>query len=113
MLEQYKATGSIYKIYPLKNHGERFRTREFVLLIPDGSYQQFVKFQLRNLKCDLLEHFQEEDEVTVHFNLEGRPFIKNGIEEIYSHLSVWQIEIARPYKAAIPGLNDKIDDLPF
>jgi hypothetical protein len=113
MLGQYKATGSIYKIFPVKTIGEKFQVREFVLLIPDEGYQQFVKFQLKNQKCDLLEHFQLEDEVTVLFNLSGRIAQKNGNEEFYTSLSAWQIESSRQQKAPLPGINERKDDLPF
>ncbi|RDV14017.1 DUF3127 domain-containing protein [Pontibacter diazotrophicus] len=92
--------GKLYETFEEQQVSDKFKKREFVLEIPDGSYTQYVKFQLTQDKCSLLEAFKNGDEVKVTFNLTGKPFTKNGTTMYFTNLQAWRLE---PAGANTPG----------
>jgi single-strand DNA-binding protein len=130
----FDVQGRMHEIFDEAQVSDKFRKREFVLEIPDGSYTQYIKFQLTQDKCNLLDQFKTGDEVKVTFNLSGKPFTKNGTTMYFTNLSAWRIEsatagappanagnnngnfraAASPQPAASSFLTDEADnDLPF
>src|SRR5688572_8568401 len=90
----YDAQGKLHEIFDEQQVSEKFKKREFVLEIPDGAYTQFIKFQLTQDKCNLLDGFNVGDEVKVAFNLSGKPFTKNGTTMYFTNLGAWRLEAA-------------------
>ena len=86
--------GKLYEVFEEQQISDKFRKREFVLEIPDGSYTQYVKFQLTQDKCSLLDAYKNGDEVKVTFNLTGKPFTKNGQTMYFTNLQAWRMEPA-------------------
>ncbi|MFC5270289.1 DUF3127 domain-containing protein [Adhaeribacter terreus] len=122
----YDAQGKLHEIFDEQQVSEKFKKREFVLEIPDGAYTQFIKFQLTQDKCNLLDQYNVGDEVKVAFNLSGKPFTKNGTTMYFTNLGAWRIEpagapqaggqqrAAAPQAAASTFAMDEADnDLPF
>ena len=124
----FDVQGRIHEIFAENRVSEKFRKREFVLEIPDGSYTQYPKFQLTQDKCNLLDQFKIGDEVKVAFNLSGKPFTKDGTTMYFTNLSAWRIELAgaaparngntgyaqEPASSSSPFANAEVDnDLPF
>ncbi|MFP6663129.1 MAG: DUF3127 domain-containing protein [Deltaproteobacteria bacterium] len=100
--------GRIYKIEETKQITERFRKREFVLVLEENSeYPQYVQFQLTGNRVDKINDFKVGDEVKVDFSLRGREWTspKNEIR-YFNSLDVWDlIRIGDQQQAA--------DDMPF
>ena len=123
----YDAQGKLHEIFDEQQVSEKFRKREFVLEIPDGAYTQYIKFQLTQDKCNLLDQYKVGDEVKVAFNLSGKPFTKNGTTMYFTNLGAWRIEPAsgnngggqpNNYAAAQPAaasfvMDEADNDLPF
>ena len=124
----YDAQGKLHEIFDEQQVSEKFRKREFVLEIPDGAYTQFIKFQLTQDKCSLLDQYKVGDEVKVAFNLSGKPFTKNGTTMYFTNLGAWRIEpanggnngggnqnnyAAAPAAAASFVMDEADNDLPF
>ena len=123
----YDAQGKLHEIFDEQQVSEKFRKREFVLEIPDGAYTQFIKFQLTQDKCNLLDQYKVGDEVKVAFNLSGKPFTKNGTTMYFTNLGAWRIEpasgnqgggqqngyAAQPAAAASFVMDEADNDLPF
>ena len=86
--------GKLYEVFEEQQVSEKFRKREFVLEIPDGSFTQYCKFQLTQDKCNLVDQFKPGDEVKVTFNLTGKPFTKNGQTMYFTNLQAWRVEAA-------------------
>lgn len=78
----------IYKIFDVQVVSEKFQKREFVLEVQDGSYAQYVKFQLVQDKCDLIDSYAVGDQVKVHFNLRGREWQ----DKFFTNLDAWKLE---------------------
>jgi single-strand DNA-binding protein len=116
--------GILHKIFQPKQKSEKFTSREFVIETPDEKYPQFIKFQLTQDRCGLIDNFKEGEEITVHFDLRGREWN----EKYFTNLNAWRIEGAEQtatevvssedapqgYKAAANSapVGEK-DDLPF
>lgn len=87
-----EAQGVIHAIFPEKQVSEKFRLRDFVLEMVDGTYTQFIKFQLSQDKCSLIDQFKVGDKAKVLFNLAGKPFEKGGVTTYFTNLNAWRIE---------------------
>ncbi len=124
----FEVQGRLHEIFDEVQVSDKFRKREFVLEIPDGSFTQHVKFQLTQDKCGVVDQYKIGDEVKVNFNLSGKPFTKNGTTMYFTNLQAWRIENAgaasgggkaSPNRAEQPATNspfltEEIDnDLPF
>jgi len=126
MANKFEATGTLYEIFPSQKLSDKFTKREFVLEVLEGRYPEYIKFQLVNDKCDLIDSYQKNQAVTIHFNLKGKPFQdRNGIMQFYNNLDCWRIETANlatnpdngsmnqaPAQDTFAGSQD-MDDLPF
>jgi len=91
----YELSGKLF----LKNEevviSDRFKKREFVVLTEDDKgaqvYTEHVKFQLTQDKCDLIDKYNEGDEVTVKFNIKGNKWEKDGETSYFTNLDAWGI----------------------
>ena len=71
----FETKGILHKIFPTESRGEKkFLTRDFILEKKDekSEYSQFVKMQVTGDRCDVLDRFEENQEVSVRFDLRGR-----------------------------------------
>lgn len=119
-------TGKLHKVFDTEQKTESFKAREFVIET-QGEYPQFVKFQLTQDRCDLIENYKEGDSLKVHFDLRGREW--QG--KYFTNLNAWKIEaegdMSRPTpeenfnqdtpQVSAPESNidsrEDLDDLPF
>ncbi|AZQ62266.1 MULTISPECIES: DUF3127 domain-containing protein [Flammeovirga] len=90
----FEVVGKIEKIMDTQQVSDRFKKRDFVLLIQDGSYPQYIKFQATQDRCTLLDSFNEGDDIAVTFDLKGRPFDKGGETIYFTNLEAWRINAA-------------------
>ena len=126
---EYQITGKVAEVYPVNRVSERFRKREFVIEHKDSSSGQafvdFIKIQLTQERCDLIDESWLRQEVTVTFNLKGNRWEKNGMVNYITNLNA--LSVVRgvseaeggDHAAPLPGLEDapppdpELDDLPF
>ena len=92
----FELTGKIFEIYPTQQKTEKFKSREFVLetikQVGDRSITDYVKFQTTNDKCDALNRYKVGDTVTIHFNIRGNKWEKDGKVSYFTNLDAWRIE---------------------
>ena len=84
----FEIEGTLHKKYDTEKKSERFQAREFVLLVEDGSYPQYIKFQLTQDRCNVIDDAEEGQMIKVHFDLRGREW--NG--KYFTNLNAWRIE---------------------
>ncbi len=120
----FEIEGTLHKKYDIESKSSSFQTREFVIAT-EGTYPQFVKFQLTQDKCGVIDRFNEGDRVKVSFDLRGREW--QG--KYFTNLNAWRVDAAgqtqgmtAPGREAPPvteapdfnnGLPNDFDDLPF
>jgi single-strand DNA-binding protein len=90
----FTITGEIKEIFPEQQINERFKKREFVLTVADGSFTQQILFQLIQDKCGLISSYKPGDRIKVNFNLKGREWKDNktGNIKYFNSIEAWRIE---------------------
>lgn len=87
----FKMTGQMKEIFDTKTTDKGFRTREFILYVP-GQYEQEIKFQAQGDRCDVLENFKINQNVTITFGISGKSYTnKEGVKNWFNQLVLWQI----------------------
>lgn len=83
----FETEGIVHKIFETEKKTETFRAREFVIKQGD-QYPQFIKFQLTQDRCDILDSCKEGDKLKVHFDLKGREWN----DKYFTNLNAWKVE---------------------
>ena len=88
--------GKILEISDTQQVTNTFKKREFVVEYAENpQYPEFIKFELIQDKCDLLNTFKVGDELDVHFNLKGRKWTDpKGEVKYFNSLQAWRLEAA-------------------
>lgn len=94
----FETEGVIHKIFDTENKTDSFKAREFVIK-QEGNYPQFIKFQLTQDRCDLVENYKEGDKVKVSFDLRGREWN----EKYFTNLNAWRVEAVAQEQVAATG----------
>lgn len=93
MSEVLKIKGTVYKVSQEEIKSEKFKKREVILEVIEGTYKQYLTVQFSNAKCDLLNNVRQGDMISVSINLKGRLWTGNdGIEKSFNTFEGWQIE---------------------
>lgn len=124
----FEIEGILHKKYEIESKSSSFQTREFVITT-EGTYPQYVKFQLTQDKCGVIDPCNEGEKVKVYFDLRGREW--QG--KYFTNLNAWKVEKISGTNAEIQsaatmpnmppvfeenqdmssGLPADFDDLPF
>jgi hypothetical protein len=118
----YEVEGKLHKKFDMEQKSGTFQTREFVILV-ESQYPQYVKFQLVQDRCEIIDPFEEGSNLKVYFDLRGREW--QG--KYFTNLQAWRVEAAsaetkpRPtagnFPTSAPATNgdegSSYDDLPF
>ncbi len=102
--------GTLVESFPTQQIKETFKKREFVIEtkkdIGTGIISDFIKFQLTQQKCDLLDVYKVGDQVKVHFNLRGSKWTKqDGTIGYITNLEAWRLEKADGATAQAPSTS--------
>jgi len=103
---------------------EKFKKRDLIVIEESNpNYPQVLQFQATQDKVNLLDELREGDEVTIHFNLNGREFTKDGKTSVFNSLNIWKLDINKnssgdtkpQYQAPldVSNPNEDLDELPF
>ncbi|MBT28696.1 MAG: hypothetical protein CMO01_03465 [Thalassobius sp.] len=106
----FEVKGKLVEIYDENQVTDKFKKREFVLEVQDGMYSEFVKMQLLQDKCDLVNAFNVGDEVNVSFNLKGRPYTRDGKTTYFTNLDAWRINPVNQVETESPSNSSSAPD---
>ena len=86
----FEITGKIIDIFPVNQVSDKFRKREFVIERKEtgGSalFIDYIKFQLLQDKCDLINESFMNEEVKVIFNIKGNRWERDGRVNYFTNL---------------------------
>jgi hypothetical protein len=121
----FEVEGRLHKKFDTENKTDSFQAREFVIETNNGNYPQFIKFQLTQDRCPMVDPYNEGEQIKVHFDLRGREW--NG--RYFTNLNAWRVEKAAaaqventptsagdmsfPSASDEPTVQANNDDLPF
>jgi hypothetical protein len=124
----FEINGKVIDISPVNQVSDKFKKREFVIEKKETGgaavFIDYIKFQLIQDKCDLInESFLNED-VKIWFNLKGNKWERDGKVNYFTNLDAWKIEKissqvkdqnapSRTVLEDIPPEIDELSDLPF
>lgn len=124
----FEITGKVIEIAPVNQVSDKFKKREFVIEKKETGgaavFIDYIKFQLVQDKCDLINESFLNEEIKVWFNLKGNKWERDGKVNYFTNLDAWKIEKissqvreqgvqSRPALEDIPPENDELSDLPF
>jgi hypothetical protein len=103
----FEVVGKLIKKYDTENKTGSFQAREFVIEV-EGQYPQYVKFQLVQDRCALLDAYSEGDSIKVSFDLRGREW--QG--KYFTNLNAWRLEAAESTDAGATAGGGASQPLP-
>ena len=125
----FEITGKVIDISPVNQVSEKFRKREFVVEKKEtGStavFVDYIKFQLLQDKCDLINESFMNEEIKIWFNVKGNKWERDGKVSYFTNLDAWKIEKASSstedngynappqFEDLPPDDIDDLSDLPF
>ena len=98
-MPNFEIEGKLLKKYETESKSATFQAREFVLEVADGNYPQFIKLQLTQDRCSLIDSCEEGEQIKVHFDLRGREW--QG--RYFTNLNAWRIEKSAPTPVSAPA----------
>ena len=118
--------GKLYAKFDTQQITDTFRKREFVVEYVDNPlYPQYIKFELMQDRCALIDSVELGDRVEVTFNLRGREWTNpQGEKKYFTTLDAWRIQKVQAENGVPAGqaqpvydmadlASDEADDLPF
>jgi hypothetical protein len=124
----FEIVGKVIDIAPVNQVSDKFKKREFVIEKKETGgtavFIDYIKFQLLQDKCDLINDSYMNEEVKVSFNVKGNKWERDGKVNYFTNLDAWRIERVsgtnrdqapspRPTIEDIPPESDDLSDLPF
>jgi hypothetical protein len=124
----FELTGKLSEKFDAVQISEKFKKREFVIEKSEQagstSFTNYIKFQLSNDRCNLVENINPGSDIKVSFNIKGNRWEKDGKVSFFTNLEAWRIESVSnasglttenlpeiPADMETPPLGN--DDLPF
>jgi hypothetical protein len=124
----YEITGKVIDILPVNQVSDKFRKREFVIEKKEAGggavFIDYIKFQLVQDKCDLINESYMNEDIRIWFNLKGNRWERDGKVNYFTNLDAWKIEKVTAQVRdqniqsdsipdEIPPEIDELSDLPF
>jgi hypothetical protein len=124
----FEIVGKVIDVFPAVQVSDKFRKREFVIEKKEAGggavFIDYIKFQLVQDKCDLINESFLQEEVKIWFNLKGNKWERDGKINYFTNLDVWKIEKTSSVSREqvnpsqnkledIPPENEELSDLPF
>ena len=124
----FEISGKVIDISPVNQVSDKFKKREFVIEKKESGgsavFIDYIKFQLLQDKCDLINESFLNEEIKIWFNLKGNKWERDGKINYFTNLDAWKIEKVsshggdqniqpRTTLEDIPPENDELSDLPF
>lgn len=113
-MDNMNITGKIKLIGETKTLGNGFRKRDFVV-VTNEQYPQSILVELVQDKCDVLDRFNQGDDVKVAINIRGREWISpQGETKYFNSIQGWKIDSdVVEVTTADHSPDREDDDLPF
>ena len=124
----FEINGKVIDILPVNQVSDKFRKREFVIERKESGgtalFIDYIKFQLLQDKCELINESFMNEEVKVSFNIKGNRWEREGKVNYFTNLDAWKIErtsamvknqgaAPQPKLEYMPPDIDDLSDLPF
>jgi len=122
-------TGKVHEVGQVQQISDTFKKRDLVIQYAENpQFVEYIKFEATQDRVNIFDNLNPGDDVTVSFNLRGRPWTnKDGVTSYFNSLVAWRINkvvgeqpAAAQYNTPAPAPqvdissnNNEDDDLPF
>ena len=96
----YELEGKLHKKFDTESKTPTFQARDFVVELNNGNYPQYIRLQLTQDRCSIIDSVEEGETIKVHFDLRGREW--NG--KYFTNLNAWKVE--KPLANETPAPQD-------
>lgn len=89
-------TGKVHEIGQVQQVTDTFKKRELIVQYAENpQFVEYIKFEATQDRVNLFDNLNSGDEVTVSFNLRGRPWTnKEGVTTYFNSLVAWRVNKA-------------------
>ena len=101
----YEISGKLIFKEETQHISDKFQKREFVIEVENeknSQWNDFVKVQLIQDRCDLLENIALNEYIKVYFNIRGRKWENKGQTSYFTNLEGWRIFPLCPKQTTFP-----------
>ena len=77
----YTLRGEVYHISPTQQISDKFRKREIIIYQQEQQFENFIKVEFSNHKCESIDSLSKGDEVIIDFALSGRAWFNKEKNE--------------------------------
>lgn len=112
----FELTGKVIDISPVNQVSDKFKKREFVVEKKETGgaavFVDYIKFQLIQDKCDLINESYMNEDVKIWFNLKGNKWERDGKVNYFTNLDAWKIEKTSGAKEQVSSSTTSMEELP-
>lgn len=112
----FELTGKVIDISPVNQVSDKFKKREFVVEKKETGgaavFVDYIKFQLIQDKCDLINESYMNEDVRIWFNLKGNKWERDGKVNYFTNLDAWKIEKTSGAKEQLSSSGSSMEELP-
>ena len=113
----FEITGKVIDVLPVNQVSDKFRKREFVVEKKETGgaavFVDYIKFQLVQDKCDLINESFLGEEIKIWFNLKGNKWERDGKINYFTNLDAWKIEkTSGQVREQVNTTSKELEDLP-
>lgn len=117
-------TGKVHEVGQIQQVTDSFKKRDLVIQYAENpQFVEYIKFEATQDRVNIFDNLNPGDDVSVSFNLRGRPWTnKDGVTSYFNSLVAWRVNkgAAQPQNYNTPASapadisnNGEDDDLPF
>jgi len=122
-------TGKVHEIGQTQQISDTFKKRDLVIQYAENpQFVEYIKFEATQDRVNIFDNLNPGDEVSVSFNLRGRPWTnKDGVTSYFNSLVAWRVNKGASEQPSAPAYNtpasapqadissnnNEDDDLPF
>lgn len=102
-----KITAKLLDVENVNQISSSFKKREFVVEYSENpKFTEYLKFELIQDKCDLINSFAPGQEIEIEFNLKGRKWTDpKGQVKYFNSLQAWKLSVPT-HDSQTPGGDD-------
>ena len=102
--------GKIHEVLPIETFSSGFQ-KQSLIVETDDNYPQFINIEFLKDKTSLLDNLKKGELVTVHYNINGKPWTSpQGDVKYFNSITGWKIEKQVSEKSE-PKSTNKTSDI--
>lgn len=107
-------TGKVHEIGQVQQVTDTFKKRDLVVQYAENpQFVEYIKFEATQDRVNLFDNLNLGDEVTVSFNLRGRPWTnKEGVTTYFNSLVAWRVNKVNTDTSSATGYQNQPDSAP-